>query len=63
MFLLKIAETLSYWGKSPELALKYAWVRPENRSELGAQNRERNTIATIYYLSQHSIEVRLTRVD
>ena len=29
--------------KSPELASKYAWVRPENRSELGAQNRKNNT--------------------
>ena len=43
MVLLKIAEFFFGRGKSFELASKYASVKLENRSELGAQNRKNNT--------------------
>ena len=42
-FCLKLLKFWVSWEKSPELASKYAWVRPENRSELGAQNRKNNS--------------------
>ena len=40
-FCLKIPKFWVRWWKSAELASKYAWVRPKNRSELGAQNRKK----------------------
>ena len=42
-FCLKIPKFWVRWWKSAELASKFAWVRPKNRSELGAQNRKKNT--------------------
>ena len=40
-FCLKFPKFWVRQWKSAELASKFAWVRPKNRSELGAQNRKK----------------------
>ena len=49
-FCLKIPKFWVRWWKSAELASKFAWVRPKNRSELGAQNRKKNLIGPCCHL-------------
>ena len=41
---LEIPKFWVRWWKSAELATKFAWVRPKNRSELGDQNRKKHWI-------------------
>ena len=45
-FCIKFSKFWVSWEKSAELASKFAWVRPKNWSELGAQNRKKNTAHT-----------------
>ena len=42
-YLLKIAEILSYTEIFAELGSKFGWVRAKNPSELGSENRKKNT--------------------
>ena len=41
------------WRISAELASKFAWVRPKNRSELGTQNRKK-TLRICKYIADYS---------
>jgi len=43
-FCLKLPKFWVSWVKLAELTSKFAWVRPKYRSELGAQNRKKNTV-------------------
>ena len=57
-FCLKFPKFWVRQQKSAELASKFAWARPKNWSELGAQNRKKTTVHIVpiilYYQISHN---------
>ena len=49
--------------KLAELALKFAWVRPKNLSELGAQNRKKTLLIKYIKKFKNATQISVSHIE